>query len=37
MTAWTSSDLSYVVRFDSAPGLPCTIAGVYIGLEINAL
>lgn len=37
MTAWTSSDLSYNIRFDSTPGLPCTIAGIYIGLEVNAL
>lgn len=37
MTAWTSFDLQYTLRFLSEPGLPCTIAGIYAGIEINAL
>lgn len=37
LTAWTSSDMTYSLEFMSMPGLPCTIAGVYIGIEVNAL
>lgn len=37
MTAWTSFDMSYTLKFISEPGLPCTIAGVFAGVEINAL
>lgn len=37
MTAWTSPDMYYSLRFISEPGLPCTIAGIYAGVEINAL
>jgi hypothetical protein len=37
MTAWTSPDMYYSLRFISEPGLPCTVAGIYAGLEINAL
>lgn len=37
MTAWTSFDLNYTLKFISEPGLPCTIAGIYAGVEINAL
>lgn len=37
MTSWTSSDLSYILRVDSEPGLPCTIAGIFTGIELNAL
>ena len=37
MTAWTSFDMSYTLKFISEPGLPCTIAGVFAGVEVNAL
>ena len=37
MTAWTSPDMYYTLRFISEPGMPCTIAGIYAGIEINAL
>ena len=37
LTAWTSGDMTYSLEFMSMPGLPCTIAGVYIGIEVNAL
>lgn len=37
MTAWTSSDMKYTLIFRSEPGLPCTIGGIYAGLEINPL
>lgn len=37
MTAWTSPDMYYTLRFISEPGLPCTIAGIYAGVELNAL
>lgn len=37
MTAWTNFDMSYTLRFISEPGLPCTIAGIFAGVEINAL
>ena len=37
MTAWTSFDMQYTLRFLSEPGLPCTVAGIYAGIEINAL
>lgn len=37
MTAWTSSDLTYTLRFESEPGLPCTIGGIFAGVEVNAL
>ena len=37
MTSWTSPDMSYSLRFTSEPGLPCTIAGIYAGIEVNAL
>lgn len=37
MTAWTNFDLNYTLKFISEPGLPCTVAGIYAGVEINAL
>lgn len=37
MSAWTSFDLAYSLVFESEPGLPCTIGGIYAGLEINPL
>lgn len=37
MTAWTSNDLNYTLKFVSEPGLPCTVAGIYTGVEFNAL
>ena len=37
MTAWTSSDMTYTLLFESEPGLPCTVGGIYTGIEINAL
>lgn len=37
MTNWTNFDLNYSLRFISEPGLPCTIAGIYTGIELNAL
>lgn len=37
MTAWTNSDMSYSLHFESEPALPCTVAGIYTGVEINAL
>lgn len=33
-SAW---DCDYRLRIDSEPGLPCTVAGIIIGLEINAI
>ena len=37
MTAWTSSDMSYTLLFESEPALPCTVGGIYAGIEINPL
>lgn len=37
MTNWTNFDLNYSLKFISEPGLPCTIAGIYTGIELNAL
>lgn len=37
MTAWTSADMSYTLKFESEPGLPCTVGGIYTGIEINVL
>ena len=37
MTAWTNVDMSYSLQFISEPGLPCTVAGIYTGVEVNAL
>lgn len=37
MTAWTNFDMSYSLRFESEPALPCTVAGIYTGVEVNAL
>lgn len=37
MTAWTNAHMFYTLRFESEPGLPCTIASVYTGVEVNAL
>lgn len=37
MTAWTSADMSYTLKFESEPGLPCTVGGIYTGVEINVL
>lgn len=37
MTAWTSSDMSYTLKFESEPALPCTVGGIYAGIEINPL
>ena len=37
MTAWTNYDLSYTLKFVSEPGLPCTVAGIFTGIEMNAL
>lgn len=37
MTAWTSSDMSYTLLFTSEPGLPCTVGGIYAGIEVNPL
>lgn len=37
MTAWTGSDMTYTLLFESEPGLPCTVGGIYTGIEINAL
>lgn len=37
MTAWTSPDMTYTLLFESEPGLPCTVGGIYTGIEINAL
>lgn len=37
MTNWTAADLSYTLTFESEPAMPCTIAGIYSGVEINAL
>lgn len=37
MTNWTAADLSYTIQFDSEPAMPCTIAGIYSGVEVNAL
>lgn len=37
MTAWTNVDMSYSLHFYSEPGLPCTVAGIYTGVEVNAL
>lgn len=38
MTSWTNNvDMKYTLRFESEPALPCTIAGIYAGVEINAL
>jgi hypothetical protein len=37
MTNWTAADLSYTLTFDSEPALPCTVAGIYSGVEVNAL
>lgn len=37
MTAWTAFDMRYTLLFESEPALPCTVAGIYTGVEINAL
>lgn len=37
MTAWTSADMSYRLRFESEPALPCTVGAIYTGIEVNAL
>lgn len=38
MTAWTNTlDLRYTLKFESEHGMPCTVAGVYTGIEMNAL
>lgn len=37
MTAWTNFDMSYTLIFESEPGLPCTVGGIFTGVEINAL
>lgn len=37
MTAWTAADMTYSLKFESEPALPCTVAGIYTGIEINAL
>lgn len=37
MTAWTSPDMTYTLVFNSEPALPCTVGGIYAGLELNPL
>lgn len=37
MTAWTNFDMSYTLIFESEPGMPCTVGGIFAGVEINAL
>lgn len=37
MTAWTNFDMSYTLKFVSEPGMPCTVGGIFTGVEINAL
>lgn len=37
MTNWTDRDMKYKLKFESHKGMPCTIAGITAGLELNAL
>lgn len=37
MTNWTNFDMTYSLQFVSEPGLPCTVAGIFTGVELNAL
>lgn len=37
MTAWTNFDMGYSLIFESEEGMPCTIGGIFSGVEINVL
>ena len=37
MTAWTNFDMNYSLIFESEEGMPCTIGGIFSGVEINVL
>lgn len=37
MTNWTDRDMKYKLKIESHKGMPCTVAGITVGLELNAL
>lgn len=37
MTNWTDRDMKYKLKFESHKAMPCTVAGITAGLELNAL
>jgi hypothetical protein len=37
MTNWTDNSMKYKLRFESHKAMPCTVAGITAGLELNAL
>lgn len=37
ISTWTNDIMKYCMQVDSIEGLPCTVSGITIGVEINAL
>ena len=37
MTNWTDNSMKYKLKFESHKAMPCTVAGITAGLELNAL